>query len=143
MQSKRTGQRLTQNSNAVVPHSMGSLLIFFNILNFIIKFLDWRKYGVVSSVKFQGYYCGSCWAFAAAGALEGQYLINKQKNNTFLKNTTSFSAQQLVDCNIANFGCNGGDFGNGLQLNFKKRFFNFLKNFSSFSIRYKYCGHSN
>lgn len=56
----------------------------------------------MTPVKDQGD-CGSCWAFASTGALEGAFAIKT-------KNLTPFSEQQLLDCTGAygNMGCSGG-----------------------------------
>ena len=64
---------------------------------------DWQSLGKVTSVKDQKN-CGSCWAFAAAAAVESAYLIN-------YANYLNLSEQELVSCATSswgNFGCSGG-----------------------------------
>ncbi|KAA0186538.1 hypothetical protein HAZT_HAZT006153 [Hyalella azteca] len=63
-------------------------------------YLDWREKGAVTPVKNQDR-CGSCWAFSAVGALEGQIF----RNTGVLR---SLSVQQVVDCTENALGCAGG-----------------------------------
>ncbi|KAL7078313.1 hypothetical protein ACQ4LE_002696 [Meloidogyne hapla] len=80
-------------------------------LNKIIKFKtkkgyirpknwDWREKGVVTHVKNQ-LNCGSCWAFSVVAMVE---TLNAIHNGTLIR----LSEQQLIDCDSAENGCEGG-----------------------------------
>jgi cathepsin L len=60
---------------------------------------NWRDLGKISPVRFQGE-CGSCWAFAAAGAFELSYnIVNTVQIDT--------SEQHVLDCSPGG-SCAGG-----------------------------------
>jgi len=66
--------------------------------------LSWRGTPAAGAVKDQAP-CGSCWAFGAAGALEGAWVLATGQPH-------SFSEQQLMDCSWnygTNAACGGGD----------------------------------
>ncbi|CAH3014338.1 unnamed protein product [Porites evermanni] len=58
--------------------------------------------GSIHEIRNQGD-CGSCWAFGASEVLSDRFaIVSSNRINVVL------SAQQLVDCNTVNHGCNGG-----------------------------------
>jgi len=61
--------------------------------------VDWRTKGGVTGIKNQGS-CGSCWAFAATGAIETYNFVKAGK-------LTALSDQQTLDCSNAG-SCSGG-----------------------------------
>ena len=67
---------------------------------------DWRQKGKVPAVRDQGG-CGSCWAFAAVGAIEIRARIDG------VASSPDASEQQMVDCvtqaaGYWSMGCDGG-----------------------------------
>jgi len=62
--------------------------------------VDWVNKGGVTEVKSQGT-CGSCWTFAAAGALEGAMFISGKK-------MVDLSMQHILACDKVGDGCQGG-----------------------------------
>lgn len=61
---------------------------------------NWEDSGKVTGVRNQGG-CGSCWIFAAVGALEAIYKIQRQVD-------VDLSEQQILSCVSGGWGCDGG-----------------------------------
>jgi C1A family cysteine protease len=81
------------------------------LLTQLPSYFDWRNNGGnwLTPVKNQGS-CGSCWAFAAVGAVEAAY--NKNSNDPTLD--INLAEQDLVSCAFPQ-GCSGGDFVTALD----------------------------
>ena len=89
------------NTNYNINDTFEDIIVPFNV--------DWRKKGVVSSVKNQ-LKCGGCWAFSSAEAVESIWAINN-------KQLYNLSEQELIDCTTSygNHGCEGGSMLYGFQ----------------------------
>ncbi len=61
---------------------------------------DWREQEGLSPVRAQGE-CGSCWAFAAAAAIEGMARVYDGRD-------IDLAEQHAIDCNEEGYGCDGG-----------------------------------
>lgn len=68
---------------------------------------DWRDYGFRTMVRDQGD-CGSCWAITVVGALESRAAWYRGE-------TIELSPQELVDCSLKDYGCEGGWFDSAFQ----------------------------
>ena len=64
--------------------------------------INWVSQQKVTPVKNQGK-CGSCYTFAATGAIESAWAIHQNLSVSL----PTYSEQQLMDCS-GNSGCNGG-----------------------------------
>jgi C1A family cysteine protease len=66
---------------------------------------DWRDKSKVTAIKNQRQ-CGSCWAFSVTENIESVWMIAKGLTNHTMP---PLAPQQIVDCDKADGGCNGGD----------------------------------
>lgn len=107
--SDRTDKELAQMRGAKVPaqdlaNSPNSQKFLDEILNSgddLPESVDWTKVpGRVTPIKNQGP-CGSCWAFATIGTLEGQMVAHN-------RSLVSLSEENMIDCSESNEGCEGG-----------------------------------
>ncbi|RXH82127.1 hypothetical protein DVH24_036468 [Malus domestica] len=99
----RNGYKRKERSGIMSNSLIASPFRYGNVCN-VPSSMDWRWSGAVTSVKNQGYECGSCWAFTSVATVEG---LNKLKT----RNLISLSEQELVDCDTSGYdhGCNDGN----------------------------------
>jgi len=96
----KTSEKIFVNATTIGKPSVAKTMVSINLPS---KF-DWRyKDGDwLTPIKDQGL-CGSCWDFAAVGALEGK--INIARNNP--KFDVDLSEQDILSCSMAG-DCSGG-----------------------------------
>ena len=75
--------------------------------DYIDERINWIERGAVTEVLTDGH-CGACWASSSVAAIEAAHFIAKEK-------LVALSNQQLIDCDLHNFGCDGGFMANAFE----------------------------
>ncbi|MBI5556560.1 MAG: protease inhibitor I42 family protein [Deltaproteobacteria bacterium] len=95
-----TAEAAGQSQSLPAPSAQQSDLSLAETLKSVPSSFDWRSSGGLTSIRDQGQ-CGSCWAFATVGVLEGAIKIRSGID-------TDLSEQFLVSCNKDSWSCDGG-----------------------------------